>query len=124
MHRRYEDDAYGSCHILEPNLAPDPDGKSDYGNPYLFTGRRVDIIDSGSLTLQYNRNRYYDYYTGRWLTHDPLGIVPNAHFMNDFDVLGQYKDGTSLYEYVSGNPVTEAVNAFIRFRPLVLKTNF
>ena len=43
-------------------------------NAYLFTGRRVDILDNGSLKIQYNRNRYYDYYTGRWLTHDPLGI--------------------------------------------------
>ncbi|MHC4890984.1 MAG: hypothetical protein ACYTEO_16135, partial [Planctomycetota bacterium] len=29
---RYEYDAYGNCSILEPNFAPDPDGKSDYGN--------------------------------------------------------------------------------------------
>jgi|GEM_PF-5436076 len=51
---RYEYDAYGNCYVLEPNFAPDPDGESDYGNPYLFTGRRVDILDSGSLKIQYN----------------------------------------------------------------------
>ncbi len=60
-----------------------------YGNPYLFTGRRVDILDYGSLKIQYNRNRYYDYYTGRWLTHDPAGYV----------------DGMNLYEYVASNPI-------------------
>jgi RHS repeat-associated protein len=54
----------------------------------LFTGRRVDILDNGSLKIQYNRNRYYDYYTGRWLTHDPLGYV----------------DGMNLYEYGRSNP--------------------
>jgi RHS repeat-associated protein len=86
---RYEYDAYGDCHVLEPNYADDPDGKSDYGNPYLFTGRRVDILDEGSLKIQYNRNRYYDYYTGRWTTHDPLGYV----------------DGMNLYEYVSSGPI-------------------
>ena len=48
---RYEYDAYGDCSILEPNFAPDPDGKSDYGNPYLFTGRRLDILDNGGLKM-------------------------------------------------------------------------
>jgi len=81
--------AYGNCSILEPNFAPDPDGQSDYGNPYLFTGRRLDILDNSSLKIQYNRNRYYDYYTGRWLTHDPL----------------DYVDSMNLYEYASSNPV-------------------
>jgi len=75
---RYEYDAYGNCHVLEPNFAPDPDGISDYGNPYLCTASRLDILDNGSFKLQYNRNRYYDQYTGRWLTHDPLGITPNG----------------------------------------------
>jgi len=88
---RYEYDAYGNCSILEPNFAPDPDGKSDYENPYLFTGRRLDIMDNSSLKIQYNRNRYYDYYTGRWLTHDPLG----------------YLDSMNLYEYVGSQPATE-----------------
>jgi RHS repeat-associated protein len=86
---RCEYDAYGNCHILEPNFAPDPDGESDYSNPYLFTGRTVDIVDNSSLKIQYNRNRYCDHYTGRWTTHDPLG----------------YGDGMNLYEYVSANPL-------------------
>ncbi|NIT55187.1 MAG: hypothetical protein GWN00_02735 [Aliifodinibius sp.] len=101
---RYEYDAYGNCYVLEPNFVPDSDGESNYGNPYLFTGRRVDILDSGSLKIQYNRNRYYDYYTGRWLTHDPLGITPNPQKPNRFEAIGQYKDGMNLYEYVRSNP--------------------
>jgi len=48
------------------------------------------ILDSNSLTLQYNRNRYYDYYTGRWLTQDPF----------------EYTDGMNLYEYGITNPIT------------------
>jgi RHS repeat-associated protein len=74
----------------------------------LFTGRRVDILDSGSLKIQYNRNRYYDYYTGRWLTHDPLGIQPNPHQPNVFYVIGQYSDSINMYEYVVSNPVANA----------------
>jgi RHS repeat-associated protein len=89
VYERYEYDAYGSASILEPNFAADPDGKSDYGNPYMFTGRRVDFLDNGSLTLQYNRHRYYDYYTGRWTTHDPLGITPNGRRPNRFATLAR-----------------------------------
>jgi hypothetical protein len=46
---------------------------ADYLNNYLFTGRELDILDSGSLKIQYNRNRTYDYYTGRWLRADKVG---------------------------------------------------
>ncbi len=73
---RYEYDAYGQVHILDANFADDADGRSDCNNPYMFTGRRVDFLDGGKLTLQINRHRYYDYYTGRWLTEDPLGVGP------------------------------------------------
>ncbi|MHC4112965.1 MAG: RHS repeat domain-containing protein, partial [Planctomycetota bacterium] len=90
VRERYEYDAYGNCYVLEPNFAPDSDGQSNSGNPYLFTGRRVDTLDSGSLKIQYNRNRYYDYYTGRWLTRDPLEFV----------------DSMNRYEYVKSNPAT------------------
>ncbi|MHC4501291.1 MAG: RHS repeat domain-containing protein, partial [Planctomycetota bacterium] len=86
---RYEYDAYGSPYVLEPNFADDPDGKTDYSNPYYFTGRRLDLLDDGNLTLQINRHRYYDYYTGRWLTHDPKGYV----------------DGMNFYQYARSNPV-------------------
>ena len=105
VNERYEYDAYGNCAILEPNFAPDPDGISNFFNPYLFTGRRIDILDNGSLKLAYHRNRYYDPYTGRWITHDPLGITPNPQRPNRFIPTGQYADGASLYEYVSSNPV-------------------
>ena len=54
---RYEYDVYGNPYILEPNFADDPDGKSDYANPYLFTGRRADFLDNGNLALQINRHR-------------------------------------------------------------------
>jgi len=59
------------------------------GNPYLFTGRRLDILDNGSLTIQYSRARYYDTETGRFISRDPIG----------------YKDGMNFYEYVKSRPV-------------------
>jgi len=44
-----------------------------------------------------------DYYTGRWLTQDPLGIDPSGGKHNRFRVLHQYNDSLSLYEYVNSN---------------------
>ena len=101
---RYEYDAYGTSHILEPNFADDPDAKSDYGNSYLFTGRRLDILDSGSLKIQYNRNRYYDPCTGRWLMHDPLRIMPNVQRPNRVVVAAEYDERLNLYQYVTSRP--------------------
>jgi RHS repeat-associated protein len=39
---------------------------------YQFTGREMDSVTG----LQYNRARYYDAATGRWLSKDPLGFEP------------------------------------------------
>ena len=39
-----------------------PRSTSNYGNFYLSTAPRVDILDNNSLKIQYNRNRYYDQY--------------------------------------------------------------
>jgi len=101
---RYEYDAYGNPTIWNGDFTIERDS-SNY-SPYLFTGRRADYLDSGSLKIQYERNRYYDYYTGRWLTHDPLGIIPNAQTPNRFGPISQYEFGLSLYEYATSNPVT------------------
>ena len=71
-YERYEYDAYGNCQIMDADFSVlSVLSVSSVANSYLFTGRRVDILNGGSLKLQYNRNRYYDQYTGRWLTHDP-----------------------------------------------------
>jgi len=64
----------------------------------LFTGRELDILDSGSLKIQYNRNRYYDSYTGRWTTQDPLGIDPNPKFSGDSLAIEECQGGSKAYE--------------------------
>ncbi len=100
---RYEYDAYGQVHILDANFADDADGRSDCNNPYMFTGRRLDFFDGGNLTLQINRHRYYDYYTGRWLTQDPVGVLSCADATRVTPLM-QYKGSLNLYEYVISNP--------------------
>jgi RHS repeat-associated protein len=37
---------------------------------YLYTGRELDT----NTRLQYNRERWYDSNTGRWITQDPIGF--------------------------------------------------
>jgi len=100
---RYEYDVYGKCRIMDASY--NSRSSTQYANPCLFTGRRLDILDTnGSLKIQYNRNRYYDPETGRWLTHDPLGITPALNTNNMFMPILQYLDGTNLYTYGQNSP--------------------
>jgi len=101
---RYEYDAYGEPTFWSSGFTTESN-EPGCQNPYVFTGRRIDILDNGNLKLQYNRNRYYNYSMGRWLTHDPLGINPSGEIKNIFAILSQYRDSMSLYEYVKSNPV-------------------
>ncbi|MCP4592281.1 MAG: hypothetical protein GY842_16230 [bacterium] len=67
---------------------------SRLGNPYFFTGRRVDMFPDAAVGLgdvhqiQYNRARSYDLTHGRWLQRDPAG----------------YMDGMNLYQYLRSRP--------------------
>ncbi len=98
----YEYDAYGTVTVYrdygddeEWFTADDTIGTtSGRGNPYTFTGRRLDAFDLDGqsvpqLLMMHYRQRTYDTYTGRFLQHDPLGYI----------------DGLDLYEYVKSNPV-------------------
>ena len=55
-------DAYGN--IIGTELNP------SYRGMYAWTGRQVDL-ETG---LQYNRARWYDSTTGRWISQDPMGF--------------------------------------------------
>jgi RHS repeat-associated protein len=57
-------------------------------NPYMFAGRRFDV----EIGLYYNRARYYNPYTGRFLQVDPVG----------------YDAGMNMYRYCQNNPVNFA----------------
>ena len=84
---RYEYDAYGTVHVLTSDFQALTG--SQYGNPYSFTGRRLDVLDEGSLNLMYYRERAYSSHVGRFIQHDPLGYI----------------DSLSLYQYVRSNPL-------------------
>jgi RHS repeat-associated protein len=84
---RYEYDAYGKMYRQNADFT-DFSG-TEAGNPYYFTGRELDSIDSNALKIMYYRARSYDPTTGRFLQRDPIGCV----------------DGFNLYEYVSGKAI-------------------
>ena len=85
----YEYDVYGKVTFRDDinNVL----SASAIGNPYLYTGRRLD----DETGLYYYRARDYDAINGRFIQRDPLGYV----------------DGMNLYEYVGSNP-TNLVDPF------------
>jgi len=103
---RYEYDAYGKVQILAPNYAPRT--TSLYGNPYMFTSRRLDVLDNDNLLTMHYRHRTYDSYIARFLQHDPLGINPAGGVQNSFVHLNQYHDGANIYQYAISNPLASS----------------
>lgn len=84
----YEYSDYGEVSILSP--AGELMTSSVAGNPYLFTGRRLDA-ETG---WHYFRARYLDPEAGRFTTRDPIGI---------------WGDSANLgngYAYTGNNPVS------------------
>ncbi len=84
----YRYDAYGNL-VATTGTVP---------NPYRFTGREYDTATG----FQYNRARYYDPVTGRFLTPDPAGC-------------GCRCQGSSAYAYAGGDPVgrTDPTGLFV-----------
>ena len=82
---RYAYTAYGKPLFCDPNGNTLTDQqKSGVGNPFLYTGRRLDP-ETG---LYYYRARYYDAGLGRFIGRDPIG----------------YNGDIDLYAYVNDNP--------------------
>jgi RHS repeat-associated protein len=79
----YQYDAYGLQTVFAGGVVLQG-GASLLGNPYLFTGRRLDP-ETG---LFYYRARYYNTEQGRFISRDPLS----------------YYNGMNLYEYAGDNP--------------------
>jgi len=80
--------AYGKTAVM---AATDysPRSSSSIGNPYTFTGRRLDAMDDGDLNLMYYRARTYDPETGRFMQRDILSYI----------------DSMNTYEYTMSNPL-------------------
>ena len=102
---RYEYDAYGKVTIYNSGFTT-TFTSSLFGNPYYFTGRRLDTLDSGNFQIMYYRARYYDTNTGRFIQRDPLGIMPSYLLKpNRFAPALRYRDGMNIYQYVKSRSV-------------------
>ena len=64
----YEYSVYGEVAVEDAN----------HPNPYMFAGVRYDI----EIGLYYNRARYYNPFTGRFLQTDPVGYEGNINWYN------------------------------------------
>jgi len=85
-HVRLTDGNDGDTYVnFNTNDARSAGATSAYGNPYLFTGQRLDS-ESG---LYYYKNRYYSTSQGRFISRDPIG----------------YEGGINLYAYTYNSPV-------------------
>jgi RHS repeat-associated protein len=75
--------------ILDPT-ATTVRATSSVGNPYMYTGRRLDseFASTSADTIYYYRARYYDPPQGRFIGRDPL----------------KYVNGPGWYSYVLDNP--------------------
>ena|GEM_PF-1395646 len=76
---RYDYNPFGAC------VASDINGGGLVGNPYRFTGRRLD----SETSLYYYRARHYSTEMGRFLSRDPIGIWGDAgNFGNAYAYAG------------------------------------
>jgi RHS repeat-associated protein len=76
-----------------------------YGDTLKYTAREFDA-DTG---LQYNRARWYDNSTGRWLSEDPIGFAAGDHnlyrYVSNFSTGATDPSGLKVYLYMQPIPL-------------------
>jgi RHS repeat-associated protein len=98
-------DPYGRVTVLDENGNPRTVNESLYGNPWTFTGRRLD----GETGLMQFRNRMYSVDLGSFVSRDPIGFVDGLSLYRAYFV-PLYTDPTGLWEIVrTGQPRAVAV---------------
>ena len=113
---RYRYDPYGTVTVLNADGGVKADsGYSEFGNPYTFTGRRLDaeftVKDSETdlpvSQMMYYRNRYYSTDLGRFVGRDPAGYIDSFN-LYEIQSVTSFVDPMGLFgftwdaQYVAG----------------------
>jgi len=96
---KYEYDVFGETTIKD--ACDNVMTESAVGNPYGFTGRRLDTETDN----YYYRARCYKSGIGRFLQVDPLRTIPDKFILIPFDLPRTYINTMNLYSYAGNNPI-------------------
>lgn len=69
---RYRYTAYGETEVLRGDYSATAGNRTEVGQTFGFTGRRLDYEEGSGL--YYYRNRFYDPAVGRFISRDPIGV--------------------------------------------------
>ncbi len=97
---RYAYSAYGGPLFLDANANLLNPQATTIGNPYLFTGRRLDE----ETTLYYYRARMYDAELGRFVGRDPIGYAGS-----EWNLYEYVKSSATILVDPSGHSTTGAI---------------
>ncbi len=106
-------DTYGKVAVYDESAQAVEE--SPVGNPYYFTGRRLDLLPTVhspqpiAKQLYHYRAREYDPGNGRFLQRDPLSTQSRSG--RDYD------QGLNLYDYVRSNPGNHSGSSGLRSEP-------
>jgi RHS repeat-associated protein len=87
-------DPYGKVTVLDGNGTPRTVNESLYGNPWTFTGRRLD----GETGLMQFRARMYDTGLGRFISRDPIDTVETRSYIGAFSYAYAIADHVDGFE--------------------------
>jgi RHS repeat-associated protein len=91
------EDPYGKVTVLDADFSADADNKSDFDNPYLYTGRILDT-ETG---LYFFRARYYHPGLGEFVSRDPIRYEagdPNVYrYVDNRATIARDPTGTENY---------------------------
>ena len=97
-------EALTTAPLLHSQRVETDTGRAPYG---LCAIGHQGLMHDEEFGLVYNRMRYLNPRTGRWLQRDPGPPGPDAPPpVGEQGVNGQYADGLHLYQYVRSMPVT------------------